>query len=220
MNIKFCFCVFAFCVISNIYGQLEPGALMGIPNVSNADMIISGAAQGIQAGTLVYNQDIGSLYQFDGTNWIRLAEEIRKTIVLNRSAGGNNTLLPNATNTYFDFPLDASHTQVNTGGVFTVVGNGRIQISEAGTYLMSAELSTNNMPAGDTKYIIGAFRNGILIGYLTRGFASLPNQDWWGGTGVLMYNLNANDIIGFRYVLNNNGNALSARFLNIGMTKI
>lgn len=149
-----------------------------------------------------------------------MAGDVSRTIVLNRLGTGNNTLLPNATNTYFDFPLDATHTQVNTGSNYTVVGNGEIRVLTDGVYLLSASLSTNNMPSGGIKYIIGAFVNGSLIGYLTRGFVTLPSTDWWGGSGVLMYNLQANDVVNMRYVLNNNGNALSARYVNIGITKI
>lgn len=80
---------------------------------------------------------------------------------------------------------------------------------------MSAAFSVRDMLAGDTKYIIGLFINGALRGYLSRGFASLPNRNWWGTSGTIIYPLQANDEVRFRYVVNNNGNALDAVFVNI-----
>ncbi len=201
------------------YTQVDADALMGVPKITTVERNAIPVAT-IEQGSIVYDTDELAMYQFDGTIWQKLSVDISRTIVLNRLGTGNNTLLPNATNTYFDFPLNASHTQVNTGSTFTVVSNGAIRVLTDGVYMISASLSTNNMPSGTTKYILGAFVNGGLIGYLTRGFATLPGTDWWGGSGTLMYNLQANDVVTIRYVLNNNGNALSARYVNIGITKI
>lgn len=199
--------------------QIDSDNLMGLPVATTAERNAIPVGT-INVGSLIYDSDELAIYQFNGTVWERLVAESSRTIVLNRVGSGTNTLLPNATNTYFDFPLNAAHIQVNTGSNYTVIGNGQIRVLSDGVYILTASLSTNNMPSGATKYIIGAFRNGSLIGYLTRGFANLPSSDWWGGSGSLMYNLSANDVIRIRYVLNNGGSALSARYLNIGITKI
>lgn len=201
------------------FSQIDSDGLMGLPVTTTAQRTAIPIAT-INQGSLVYDSDELAIYQFNGTIWEKLSADVSRTIVLDRLGTGNNTLLPNATNTYFDFPLDASHTQVNTGSNYTVVGDGEIRVLTDGVYIISASLSSNNMPSGGVKYIIGAFLNGSLIGYLTRGFVTLPSTDWWGASGILMYNLQANDVVNIRYVLNNNGNALSARYVNIGITKI
>ncbi|SNR16350.1 hypothetical protein [Tenacibaculum jejuense] len=195
--------------------QVLPGVpVSGFPSGTTAQIqAISSPVESV----IAYSTDEKIFYYYEGTNWIPLNNpNSLKVVVLNRTGGYT---LPNATNTYFDFPINAAHTQTIDSDVFTVTGNGRIRILQTGVYLISAELSTSDMPSGGTKYIIGAFRNGGLIGYLTRGFVTLPSQDWWGGTGVLMYSLNANDEITLRYVLNA-GRTLTGRFMNIGITKM
>lgn len=207
-------CFFLFFYISVCYSQIDGDAVFSLPKLTNTEML---GVVSPNLGSMVYNTTDDGIYKYDGTAWIRTdASSSLKTVVLNRTGGYN---LPNATNTYFDFPINAAHTQSIDTDVFAVTGNGRIRVLQTGTYLISAELSTSNMPSGNTKYIIGAFRNNGLMGYLTRGSVSLSSQDWWGGTGVLMYNLNANDEIRIRYVLNA-GRTLNGRFMNIGVTKI
>lgn len=172
-----------------------------------------------EEGMLIYNEDTKQLNFFEGTNWVA-PSNTSKTLVLNRANNGNNDLITNRNNQYFDFPINASHELNNTGGIFQTLGNGRIRVNQAGTYFMSAAFSVRDMPSGDTKYIIGLFINGALRGYLSRGFASLPNRDWWGTSGTIVYPLNANDEVRFRYVVNNNGRPLDAVFINIGITQL
>lgn len=173
-----------------------------------------------EEGMLIYNEDTQQLNFFEGSNWVSSSGYTSKTLVLNRAANGNNNLIVNSTNQYYDLPINATHELNNTGNIFQTLGNGRIRVREAGVYFMSAAFSVRDMPSGDTKYIIGVFINGTLRGYLTRGFASLPNQDWWGTSGTIIYPLNANDEVRFRYVVNNNGNPLDAVFINIGITQL
>lgn len=170
-------------------------------------------------GMLIYNEDTKQLNFFEGSNWVA-PSNTSKALVLNRASNGNNNLIVNSTNQYYDFPVNASHEISNTGGIFQTLGNGRIRVGEAGIYFMSAAFSVRDMPSGDTKYIIGVFINGTLRGYLTRGFASLPGRDWWGTSGTIIYPLRANDEVRFRYVVNNNGNPLDAVFINIGVTQL
>nr|WP_299074513.1 hypothetical protein [uncultured Allomuricauda sp.] len=172
-----------------------------------------------EEGMLIYNEDTKQLNFFEGSNWIA-PSNTSKALVLNRASNGNNNLIVNSTNQYYDLPVNASHELNNTGGIFQTLGNGRVRVQEAGTYFMSAAFSVRDMPAGDTKYIIGVFINGTLRGYLTRGFASLPSSDWWGTSGTIVYPLSANDEVRFRYVVNNNGNPLDAVFVNIGITQL
>ncbi len=200
--------------------QVLPGVpVAGFPSGTTAQ--INAITSPVES-VIAYSTDEKLFYYFDGTNWVQLNNpELNslKVVVLNRTGGYT---LPNQTNQYQDFPINATHTQTIDTDVFSVTGNGEITVLQDGVYLMSAELSTSNMPAGGTKYIIGAFRNNNsnLIGYLTRGFVTLPSRDWWGGTGVLMYQLNANDRIKMRYVLNAGGTPLTGRFMNIGITKL
>lgn len=196
--------------------QISPDALLGVPTATTAE--ITAIAAPI-LGNIVYDTTLKNVFQYDGSTWQPLGAK-SQTIVLNRSAGGNNNLLVNAKNTYFDMPLDATHEIVNTGATFQTTSNGEVTILKNGTYLISSALSTRDMPAGNTKYILGAFINGTLRGYLARGFASLLGQDYWGTSGTLMYPLDENDTVTIRYVLNNNGNPLDAVFVNIGITKI
>ncbi|UII76410.1 hypothetical protein LV716_01080 [Flagellimonas sp. HMM57] len=187
--------------------------------VHNANQTEINDISGAEDGMLIFNEDTGQINFFSGSNWVAPSSE-RKTLVLNRASNGNNNLIVNSTNTYYDFPVNVTHELSNTGGVYQTLGNGRIRVNQTGTYFMSASFSVRDMPSGDTKYIIGIFINGTLRGYLTRGFASLPNQDWWGTSGTIIYPLRANDEVRFRYVVNNNGNPLDAVFVNIGITQL
>ncbi|WP_435625127.1 hypothetical protein [Flagellimonas sp.] len=187
--------------------------------VHNANQTEISSISNPEDGMLIYNEDTGQINFFSGSNWVAPSNE-SKTLVLNRASNGNNNLIVNSTNTYYDFPVNATHELSNTGGIYQTLGNGRIRVNQAGTYFMSAAFSVRDMPSGDTKYIIGLFINGALRGYLSRGFASLPNRDWWGTSGTIIYPLRANDEVRFRYVVNNNGSPLDAVFVNIGITQL
>ncbi|MEM9077955.1 MAG: hypothetical protein AAGC43_12995 [Bacteroidota bacterium] len=203
--------------LTSSWGQAPAtGDLIKVHNASQTEM---NGLTGAEDGMLIFNEDTGQINFFSGSSWVAPSNE-SKTLVLNRASGGNNNIIVNSTNTYYDFPVNASHELSNTGGIYQTLGNGRIRVNQTGTYFMSAAFSVRDMPAGDTKYIIGLFINGALRGYLTRGFASLPNQDWWGTSGTIIYPLQANDEVRFRYVVNNNGNALDAVFINVGITQL
>lgn len=166
-------------------------------------------------GAMVYNTDTSSYYIYSDSSWKTISNS---SIVLNRSGGTVST----ANNTYYDFPLGTSHILAGTGdpSVYTVLSNGTLRIEEAGIFVMTASFSVTNLPSGNHKYIIAVELNGNLIGYLTRGFVDMSGTDYFGTSGTLMYYLGVNDQITFRYVLNNNGNTVSARFFNIGVTKM
>jgi len=169
------------------------------------------------SGALVYNTTDTAIYVYDTDTWIKVNSETEsQTVILDRIGGD----LPTRTNFFFDLPIDATHIQSLDAAYYNVSGTGEITILQDGNYLISSELSTTNMPSGSTKFILAVFINGVRRGYLSRGFASLPNQDFWGTTGTFMYQLNANDSINIQYVINAGGATLSADFLNIGITKL
>ena len=178
--LKSSLCFFLCFVVEVTFSQIDGDAIFTLPKVTTTEML---GISTPNTGSLVYNTSDDGIYKFNGSSWLRIdASSSLKSVVLNRTSGYT---LPNSTNTYFDFPINNTHVQSIDSDVFTIVGNGRIKVLNSGVYMIAAELSTSNMPAGDTKYIIGAFRNNSLIGYLTRGSVDLPNQDWWGGTGIL-----------------------------------
>ena len=79
------------------------------------------------------------------------------------------------------------------------------------------------MPAGDTKYELAILMNGNEAGYLSQGYASIPNitdEMGIGITGALMYVLAAEDKINIQYILDANVINLNAPFLKIGITKL
>ena len=200
-----------------VWGQAPTtGDLIKVHNATQSEI---NTLSNPEDGMLIYNEDAQEINFYSGSRWVAPAKS-SKTLVLNRANNGNNDLIVNRNNQYFDFPVNATHELSNTGGIYQTLGNGRIRINETGTYFMSAAFSVRDMPSGDTKYIIGLFVNGALRGYLSRGFASLPNRDWWGTSGTIIYPLQANDEVRFRYVANNNGRALDAVFVNIGITQL
>jgi hypothetical protein len=192
--------------------QIDANSLFALPRVTTAEM---NSVVTPTEGSLVYNSTTKSLFQYDGTTWIELTKNVARTIVLNRDGAS----LPTATDTYFDIPLSTPHILTSDPSTFTVIGDGRIRVLRTGVYIMTAELSVSNMPSGSRKYILGIFinGNGQPAGYLSRGTSTQSIVDWWGTTGVIMYPLNANDYVTFRYVVNA-GTTLSGRLLNIGMS--
>ena len=209
-----------FLLLGGLYSSWGQSPSTGdLIKVHNANQTEINSLTSVESGMLIYNEDSRQLNFFEGNRWVA-PTKTNKTLVLNRANNGNNNLIVNRNNQYFDFPVNATHELSNSGGIFQTTGNGRIRISETGTYFMSAAFSVRDMPSGDTKYIIGLFINGALRGYLSRGFASLPNRDWWGTSGTIIYPLRANDEVRFRYVVNNNGSPLDAVFVNIGITQL
>ena len=80
----------------------------------------------------------------------------------------------------FDLPFDTGDIVNNNGTYYTVNnipapgGGVQIEILKDGNYLISAELSVDDMPAGDTKYELAILINGAIAGYLSGGYARIP----------------------------------------------
>ena len=207
-------CLFLFFAFAKAQ-TLNPQLLLKLNDGTTAEI---NNTTGAEAGVMAYDSDQKVAKIYDGTTWQVMSTPSRGSIILNRNGGSG--ILTTANNTYFDMPINASHIQANEGGLFTVIGTGEIEVAQDGLYALSASLSSSNMPAGNTKYILAARRNGTLIGYLSRGFVTLPSRDYWGTSGTISYALNAGDRINFQYVINAGGSSLNAVFTNASITKL
>lgn len=166
---------------------------------------------------------------WDGTAWKSMLSK-SKTLILNNEDGtpvtGTDRVTP------LDLPLTVLDTLTINSTYYTVTNNTlpnigvQIEILKAGNYLISAELSFDNMPAGDTEYELAILINDVIAGYLSQGYASIPipndpeDEMGIGVTGALMYVLAAEDTINIKYILDTNVNNLEAPFLKIGITKL
>lgn len=168
-------------------------------------------------GAIVFNSTEHALFIFKNGTWQSLSNG---SLVVNRSFGNSNNVITGDDNTYANFPIGATEVIATDVSLYDVTANGTVTVKASGVYQMSASFSTTNMPSGNKKYIIAVTKNGSLIGYLSRGFSSLPSQDYWGTSGTLMYPLAANDVLRFQYVLNNGGTNLNAKFFNFGVSKL
>ena len=168
---------------------------------------------------------------WDGTAWkSMLSESKSKTLILNNEDGTPVTGADRVTP--LDLPLTVLDTLTINSTYYTVTNNTlpnigvQIEILKAGNYLISAELSVDNMPAGDTEYELAILINDVIAGYLSQGYASIPipndpeDEMGIGVTGALMYVLAAEDTINIKYILDTNVNNLEAPFLKIGITKL
>ncbi|WP_111710197.1 hypothetical protein [Lutibacter citreus] len=196
-----------------------------IINVRNNTVITSNTAptNALEGDVWIDNTIPENLVTYikDTTKWNIIESHESKTVILNSST--QKSLIA-ASNTFYTLPLTTSNVQTINSNYFEVSNSGpgsSIKILKDGNYLISGEISVTNMPSGGTKFILGVMLNSdsARIGYLSRGFASLPSKDYWGTTGTLMYKLKAGSVIKIRYVLNGSG-TINSDFLNIGITKI
>ena len=219
-------CASFFCVQSQVgIGTTTPddGSVLQIdskvgafvpPRMTSAEMA---AIPTPLDGAMVYNTTLNSYCTFGNGTW---SSQSNGTLVLNKSYSIGNTALSTPNNNYVNFPVGAADILVANTDIFDVTGNGTVEIKESGNYLFSASLSTSNMPGGEKKYIIGLEINGGLVAYLSRGFSSLPSQDYWGTSGNVIYPIDADDVVTMRYVLNNDNTPLSARFVNMAISRL
>ncbi len=171
-------------------------------------------------GAVIYNTTDQALYVRSSGQWTSLSKQ-NGTIILNNDFGtGGNGIITGANNTFINFPIGSSNVLANDTALYTITSNGTITMNQTGNYLFNASFSITNAPAGNSKYIIAVTIDGNLIGYLSRGFTSLPGSDYWGTSGSLVYPVTAGQVVRFQYVFNNNSNALNARFFNLGITKL
>ncbi len=187
------------------------------PRMTNVQML---AIPNPLVGSVVYNLSDDALYMRTNLGWENISRTSNPTISINKNFPGVDTVISTADNSYTNFPLNNSDVISITSSVFTIIGNGQIQINEAGTFMINAAFSVENIPSGNRKFVVGIYKNGTLIGYPTRGTIVLSTTDTWGSSGTLVENFTAGDVVTFRYVLNNGGTPLDALNFNIGMTKL
>lgn len=194
------------------------GALVP-PRVTNTQM---NAIPSPLEGSIVYNNTFSALFMFSSGTWNNITRPDLPSIVMSKDWGpdNDNNLVQTATNTYYNFPLTQNEVLSNEPNFFTVTANGTIQVKRKGNYLITAGFSVNLLPTGSHKYIIGVYRANTLIGYLVRGNVVMQTDDEFGTSGVMMLPFEADEKISLRYVMNNGGVPLDARFFKIGIIKI
>ena len=175
-------------------------------------------------GSIVYNTTFSALFLYSSGTWNNITRPDLPSIVLTKDWGADddNNLVQTTTNQYSNFPLNVDEIASTEENFFTVTANGTVQVKKDGNYMITAGFSVNSLPIGGHKYIIGVYRNNTsnLIGYLVRGNVVMESDEEFGTSGVMTFPFNANDKIILRYVLNNGGTPLDARFFKIGVIKI
>lgn len=171
-------------------------------------------------GSMVYNTTFNAMFVRTSGGWKNFFETSNAAVVLNKVFSSGNTVVSTGNNSYYNFPLAAADALTIDNSIFSVPSAGKIKVGEAGVYMVTASFSIANMPSGTKKYIIGLYQNGSLVGYLSRGTATLDATDEWGTSGSLSVSAAANDQLELKYVLNNSGTNLEAKIFNIGITKL
>ncbi len=187
------------------------------PRMTDAQML---AINSPLSGSMVYNTTFNAMFVRTSNGWKNFFETSNASVVLNKVFASGNTSVATGNNAYYNFPLTASDAMSIDNSIFTIPATGKIKVSESGIYMVTASFSLANMPSGTKKYIIGLYQNGNLVGYLSRGTATLDAVDEWGTSGSLSVSAAANDIIEVKYVVNNSGANLEAKIFNIGITKL
>ncbi|MGB3605701.1 MAG: hypothetical protein WA775_14935 [Psychroserpens sp.] len=177
-------------------------------------------------GSIVFNTTEDCLFQYKAGNWQSLCEaESSKIVTIYKDLGGEDMT---GDSTFRNFPIGAVASEVKEidSDYFTVLGDGRIQVLEAGSYSISASWAVRNLKIGTRKYIFAIFRGSERLGYLTRGFATIPDtvsggSDFFGASGTFQFRFNANDIIDVQYWINaGTPSAMDGDLLHIGIIKL
>lgn len=175
-------------------------------------------------GSIIYNTTFSALFLYSSGTWNNITRPDLPSIVLSKDWGENddNNLVNTEVNTYYNFPLNQDEIASTEENFFAVTANGTVEVKKSGNYMITAGFSVNSLPIGGHKYIIGVYRNNTsnLIGYLVRGNVVMESNEEFGTSGVMTFPFNAKDKIILRYVLNNDGMQLDARFFKIGVIKI
>lgn len=183
-----------------------------LPRMTDSQMT---AVANPPVGSMIFNTSENLPYFRSDVGWSGFDVNSNPTIILTRSGG---TLFTSATSSY---PINVSAANIlsTSSAYFTVDGPGAITVNRSGVYLMSACISTSNMPAGSRRYYLALYRNGALISYLAKSKLENSSVDYWGMTGTLMYYLQAGDQLYFRYFISNT-TTLANVFQTICITKL
>lgn len=190
---------------------------MVMPRMSNEQML---NITDVLDGAIVFNETDHNWYIRINGIWTPYAYNDTPSVILNTE---NQTLTQ--TTQPLPMPLNSTHVLQNSAGYYEVVGtamtpqNGKIKILREGLYLITAGMSTTNLPAGPKKYKLLLYVNGALASYLTSGNVNLDSSDYWGTSGNSPVLLQANDVVEIKYILDGTG-TISGKFFNIGISKL
>lgn len=173
-------------------------------------------------GSIVYNTTDSSIYIRFKNEWTKYVQlNNTPSIILNKT-GGNLVLQEDPP---LPLPLNESNILHTASDYYEVGGsngaskNSTIKILRDGLYLVTAGMSTINLPTGAKKYKVLVYVNGALKSYLTSGYVSLDRNDYWGTSGNSVLLLKANDTVEIKYTLDGSG-TITAKFFNIGISKL
>lgn len=190
------------------------GALV-IPRMTNAQMV---AITNVLDGAFVFNTTDNKLYTRISGSWTEYTHDEVATIIFNKGSG---SFSQSATPVLM--PLNNTNVLFNSVGYYELDGspstNGTVTVLHDGLYIITAGMSTSNLPAGAKKYSLQVYVNGTLATYLTNGYVNLASRDYWGTSGNFPVLLQANDLVEVKYTLEGTG-SLSGRFFQIAITKL
>lgn len=186
-----------------------------IPRMTNAQML---AINDVLDGAILFNTTNQNWYiRIDGI-WSPYVYNETPSIILNKEGGSFAQ-----TATPLHIPLNSAnllHTDLN---YYELVGSpsqsATIKILNEGLYVVTAGMSTTQLPIGAKKYKILLYVNGMLASYLTSGYVKLAASDYWGTSGNSPVLLQANDIVEIKYILDGSG-TIPGKFFNIGISKL
>ena len=171
-------------------------------------------------GSIIFNSTEDAMYIKTNNGWKSMFFVNNDIILLNKEFTSGNNALSTGNNTYYDLPINSTDIIQNDPTTFDVTGNGTIKILKTGVYSIVAGLSISNLPPGNKKHIIAIYINGHLYNYLARGTVNNTTTDEFGFSGSSGITVNAGDVVKIKYVLNNNGVTLDAKYINIGITRL
>lgn len=211
----------AFAQVGIGTANVSPAALLQLESTNSAfilprmtDVQMTAIASP-PVGSMVFNASENLPYFNGSSGWSGFDINSNPSIILSRSNGTFST----SPTVAYNMILTASHIVSNSSAYFSVPAAATVKVSRNGVYLLSVSLATSNMPAGNRNYYLAAYKNGVLIGYLSRMRLQNPTADYWGTTGTLMYPADAGDEFSFKYFISYNAN-LSNVFQTICITKL
>ena len=172
-------------------------------------------------GALVFNTTANNWYIRTEGVWQPFLRTETPSAILNRGSVSGGIVLTND-DTMTSFPVNENHVLSAGAGFYKLSANhGEVQVLKSGTYLISAGLSTTNMPVGNRNYRIEVSINGTNPLIITDGAVNLPNSDYWGTSGNIVLLLTAGDVINVQYILKGaTSGTANAAFFNIGVSKL
>lgn len=169
-------------------------------------------------GLTIYNTTTQGIEIYtDSWNSLTAEDGGTPSLTMHRNLGGDPITAGAA---FYNFPLGTSDITENDTEYFNVVSDGEIEVLKAGSYLINASWAVRNLEAGNKKYILAIFQNGTRVGYMARGYSSLPSSDYFGASGTFQYVFAAGDIIDIQYYILSSSSTLQGDLMHIGMVKL